>query len=195
MNVISSSLAEKALNVISSSLAEKALNVISSSLAEKALNVISSSLAEKALNVISSSLAEKALNVISSSLAEKALNIISSSLAEKALPQYSELLTALTQYHFENATAFDYKESRLDGFFFQKSTLKIPNELKSILTLVLDISQGQASVERGFNTNKSMSKVNLSEKSMVSRNVIIDHLQKTVYYHQLLSSPTSLLSL
>ena len=106
------------------------------------------------------------------------LKVISSYLAEKALPQYSELLTALTQDCFENVKAFDYKESELDDLFFQKSTLKIPNELKSILTLVLFISHRQASVERGFNTNKSISKVNLSEKSMVSKKMIVDHIQK-----------------
>ena len=115
---------------------------------------------------------------------------ISSNLAEKALPQYSELLTTLTQDHFENARAFYYKESR-----FQKSTLRIPNELKSILTLVLVISHGQANIERGFNTIKSISKVNLSEELMVPRKMIIDQMQKTVYYLQLLSSPTNLLSL
>ena len=94
------------------------------------------------------------------------------------MPQYLELLTTLNQDHFENAKAFGHQDCRLDDFFFQKSTLKISNELKSILKLVLVISHGQASVKRGFNTNKSISKVNLSEKSMVSRKMIIDHMQK-----------------
>ena len=80
-------------------------------------------------------------------------------------------------------------------YFFQKFNLKIPNELKSILTLVLVISHGQASVEWGLNTNKSIYKVNQSEKSIMCRKMIIDHVQNTVYYHQPLSSPTSLLSL
>ena len=106
------------------------------------------------------------------------LTFISSNLAEKALPQYSGLLTTLTQGHFEHAKVFDYKESRLDDFFFQKSTPKISNELKSIFTLVLVISDGQAIVESDFNTNKSISKVNLGEKSVVSRKVNIDHMQK-----------------
>jgi len=112
------------------------------------------------------------------------LKIISSTLAEKAMPQYLELLTTLNQDHFENAKAFDHQDCRLDDFFFQKPTLKIPNELKSILKLVLVISHGQASVERGFNTNKSISIVNSSEKSMVSRKIIC---RKTVYFCQLLS--------
>ena len=58
------------------------------------------------------------------------LKIISSTLAEKAKPQYLELLTTLNQDHFENAKAFDHQDCRLDDFFFQKSTLTIPNELK-----------------------------------------------------------------
>ena len=103
---------------------------------------------------------------------------ISFNLVEKVLSQYSELLTLLTQYHFEIAKVFDHRESRLDDIFFQKSFLKIPNELKAIFTLVLVISHGQASLERGFNTSKSISKVNLSEKSMVSRKMIIDYMQK-----------------
>ena len=56
--------------------------------------------------------------------------------------------------------------------------MKIPNEIKSLLTLALVISQEQASVERGFNANNSICKVNLSEKSMVSKKMIIDHILK-----------------
>ena len=103
------------------------------------------------------------------------LNVVSSNLAEKALPQYSELLSTLTQDPVENVKAFDYKESWLDDV------------LKSILSLAPVISHEQASVGRGFNTTKSISKVNLSEKSILSRKMVIDHMQKTVYYHQLLS--------
>ena len=123
------------------------------------------------------------------------LKVISYNLAEKAWTQYSELLTTFTQDHLKNAKAFDYKESRLDDFSMQKSTLKIPNELKSILTLVLVITHGQASVLRGFDTNKSISKVNLSEKSMVSICKCVNGVKKTVRYQRLLSSPTRLLRL
>ena len=40
------------------------------------------------------------------------MKVISSNISEKALPQYSEVLTTLNQDHFENAKAFDYRESR-----------------------------------------------------------------------------------
>ena len=106
------------------------------------------------------------------------LKVISTNLGEKVLPQYSELLTSFTQNHFAYVKSFDYKECRLDDFLFCKPTLKIQNELKSILTLVLFISQWQANVGMGFNTRKSISKVNLSEKSIVSRKMIIDNMQK-----------------
>ena len=55
--------------------------------------------------------------------------------------------------------------------------MKIPNEINSLLTLVIVISHEQASAERAFNA-KSICKVNLSEKSMVSKKMIIDHIPK-----------------
>ena len=94
------------------------------------------------------------------------------------LPSSCESIDLIFRENFENGKAFDYKESRLDDFFFQKSTLNITNGLKSIFTLVLVISHEQSRVERGFNTKNSISQVNLSEKSMVSRKMIIDHVQK-----------------
>ena len=43
---------------------------------------------------------------------------------------------------------------------------------------MLILSHGQSSVERGFNVNKDVAKVNLQEKSVISRKMIIDHMQK-----------------
>ena len=63
-------------------------------------------------------------------------------------------------------------------FFFQVVSFIIPAELKSILKLVLVLSHGQTSIERGFNVNKSILKVNMNEKSVVARKIIIDHMQK-----------------
>ena len=54
----------------------------------------------------------------------------------------------------------------------------IPAQLKSILKLVLVLSHGQASIERGFNVNKTILKVNMNEKFVVARKIIIDHMQK-----------------
>ena len=78
----------------------------------------------------------------------------------------------------EKAKSFNYKDSRLDAFYFDKMSFKMPAQLTSILKLVLILSHGQSSVERGFNVNKDVVKVNLQEKSVISRKMIIDHMQK-----------------
>ena len=106
------------------------------------------------------------------------LKIISATLAEKALLQYLDLLAAINQQDLEKAKSFNYKDSRLDAFYFDEMSFKMPAQLTSILKLVLIFSHGQSSVERGFNVNKDVVKVNLQEKSVISRKMIIDHMQK-----------------
>ena len=51
------------------------------------------------------------------------------------------------------------KKGSLDEFLFQ---LKLPSELKSTSKLIFVLNHGQASVERGFNINKSVLNVNIS---------------------------------
>ena len=62
-------------------------------------------------------------------------------------------------------------------FFFQLVSFTISAELKSILKSVLVLSHGQASIERGFNVNKTILTVNMNEKSVVARK-IIDQMRK-----------------
>ena len=87
--------------------------------------------------------------------------IIGATLAEKALLQYLDLLAAINQQDLEKAKSFNYKDSRLDAFYFDEMLFKMPAQLTSILKLVLILSHGQSSVERGFNVNKDVVKVNL----------------------------------
>ena len=74
---------------------------------------------------------------------------------------------------------FDCNNTRLDHFFFNESSLKMPTELQSVVKLSLVLSNRQASVERGFNVNKTVLKVNMNEKSVVSLELLIHHMQKT----------------
>ena len=68
---------------------------------------------------------------------------------------------------------------RLDHFFFNESSFKMPTELQSVVKLILVLSNRQASVERGFNVNKTVLKVNINEKSVVSLELLIHHMQQT----------------
>ena len=55
----------------------------------------------------------------------------------------------------------------------------MPTELQSVVKLLLVLSNRQASVERGFNVNKTVLKVNMNEKTVVSLELLIHHMQKT----------------
>ena len=75
------------------------------------------------------------------------------------MPQYSHLLTALTQHDSEKARSFCCNDTRLDHFFFNEFSFKMPRELQSVLKLILVLSNGQLSVEIGFNMNKTVPKL------------------------------------
>ena len=54
----------------------------------------------------------------------------------------------------------------------------MPAELNFFEKLTLVLSNGQTSAEGGFNTNKTLLKVNKNEKSLVSGRLIIRHMQQ-----------------
>ena len=55
------------------------------------------------------------------------------------------------------------------------------------------MSHGQASVERGFNIYKTVNKVNISPDSIVTRKLIIDHMQKKNMCPSKMEMPPSLI--
>ena len=102
------------------------------------------------------------------------LKIITSTISERALVQYTEEVYAKVK----EIGVFDLKKERLDKFYFHSANLLLSPEIKLIIKLILVLSHEQASVERGFNTNKSVNKVNISQDSVITRKLIIDHMQK-----------------
>ena len=65
----------------------------------------------------------------------------------------------------------------MDKFYFDTLTDLHP-ELKKLIKLILTLSHGQASIERGFNVNKFIDHVNMEENSFISRKLIIDHMKQ-----------------
>ena len=65
----------------------------------------------------------------------------------------------------------------MDEFFFQVVFFTITAELRSIIKLVLVLSDDQASIERDFDVNKAILKVNMNGNYQ-GRKIIIDHMQK-----------------
>ena len=69
-------------------------------------------------------------------------------------------------------------DGRLDKFYFDTLTDLHP-ELKKLIKLILTLSHGLASIERGFNVNKFIDHVNMEENPFISRRkLIIDHMKQ-----------------
>jgi hypothetical protein len=75
---------------------------------------------------------------------------------------------------------FDEKEDRLDQLFIEIfKNVNIQKETKSFVALILSIFHGNASVERGFSTNKHCLQENLREESLVAKRVIVEEMKNT----------------
>ena len=72
---------------------------------------------------------------------------------------------------------FNRHEQQLDEFFMKQTGIVSYTNLLLILKLVLVLSHGQANLERCFSINNNVLKCNMSEKSIMSQKLIIDHMK------------------
>ena len=105
------------------------------------------------------------------------LKIVSPTFAEKVLLQYCDMINNSNTTEEEKFAKFNSTGDRLDKFYFDTLTDLHP-ELKKLIKLILTLSHGQASIERGFNVNKFIDHVNMEENSFISRKLIIDHMKQ-----------------
>ena len=92
---------------------------------------------------------------------------------DEALREYRELISD----EIHDGISFDRKSSQLDDFFF--STLKLEERfpgLAKFVSLILTISHGQASIDRGFSIQKHQLQQNVDHLYVRSRRLIKDHL-------------------
>ena len=107
------------------------------------------------------------------------LKILHFSQGDKTLNQFSKLLEESTKLFHQEFNEFKREICRLDDFYFK--TLKIGGkypELAQVVKLVLILSHGQATVERGFSNNKVVLKDNQTSESIVARRFINDYMIK-----------------
>ena len=83
------------------------------------------------------------------------LKIVSPTFAEKVLLQYCDMINNSNTTEEEKFAKFNSTGDRLDKFYFDTLT-DLHSELKKLIKLILTLSHGQASIERGFNVNKFM---------------------------------------
>ena len=104
------------------------------------------------------------------------LKILDSFCCDKVLVQFVEFVTHDVNLNIDKFKSFDRYKTKLDVFYFQTIGLDKYKELKYVMKVILTLSHGQASVERGFSINKSVLKVNITEESIVSKKIVRGHM-------------------
>ena len=72
---------------------------------------------------------------------------------------------------------FDKKKDRLDDFWFRQLSISDYSHLAKISKLVFCLFHGQASVEREFNNNHIVEKVNISPETIIAKKRIINYFR------------------
>ena len=97
------------------------------------------------------------------------------------LEQYTIFLDNIPLFGSDQFKTFNHSLecNRLDELLFSHMSETKYSLLLKVIRLILVLSHGQASVERGFSINKQVEVENLKEQSLVAQRLLCDHV-KTV---------------
>lgn len=95
---------------------------------------------------------------------------------DNILLEFSDFLENIVQKSVPEFKNYDIKKIRLDTFLYQFINEKYSN-LWKIFKMILVLSHGQASVERGFSINKNLEVENLSENSYIAQRIVCDYVK------------------
>ena len=74
-------------------------------------------------------------------------------------------------------SGFDQASCRVDKFFYDRlANMPEYAKLWAIVKIILLLSHGQATVERGFSVNKEVESYNLQADTFTARRIICDHV-------------------
>lgn len=102
-------------------------------------------------------------------------DILAPQQCDRATSQFKSFLgTELKKFHdkFEEFS----KEDRLDEFYFDTTGIQKYEDVAYVLKLILTLSHGQASVERGFSHNNALLKINMTPETIIAKRIIKDHM-------------------
>ena len=91
-------------------------------------------------------------------------SIIAAAVGDEAFQEYSVLISSGEE--IGKCSNFDRKKECMNNFYFKKFDV---DDTYRILAVVIQLSYGQASVERGFSLNKGVLNDNMTELSIISR--------------------------
>jgi len=93
------------------------------------------------------------------------------------LRQYSEYANAMFDKERDRFVNFDPARSRVDSLLHQTLAGKDSySKIWKVIKMLLVVSHGQASVERGFSINKQSEESHLQTETFVAKRIICDHV-------------------
>lgn len=99
---------------------------------------------------------------------------------DKVMHQFNHFHDNSLTADSEAFKGFSVETGRVDTFYFDQLANKADlKELWRVVKLLLALSHGQATVERGFSSNKEVMVENLAQHSLVAHRVICDHVRSS----------------
>ena len=107
---------------------------------------------------------------------------ISSEFADESKVQYAAFLQNIVKADKTNFQNYSIDDNKLDEFFigYVEDHARY-NKFAEIMKIVLTLSHGQASVERGFSVNKNLLVENLQESSLIAQRRVVDYMDANCY--------------
>lgn len=99
---------------------------------------------------------------------------------EVCLQQYAAFIENIPQFGSERFTNFNSNHDRVDDLFHELTAGGVRDgeysTLYKIIKMLLSLSHGQATVERGFSVNKKLEVENMSLNTLAAQRTICDHV-------------------
>ena len=92
------------------------------------------------------------------------------------IQEYTSFLDNIPAFGSEKFSNFNFSTDRLDELFSTYMNTHPYQKLFKVVHLLLVLSRGQASVERGFSVYKELEVENLANQSLVAQRLVCDHI-------------------
>ena len=102
---------------------------------------------------------------------------IAASVADSAKGEFTKFCQTVVLDNKEEFSSFDKDKDRLDYFLWKFTDMKMFGKLQNVIKILLILSHGQAQVERGFSSNKSLIDDNMSTDTIIALRSVHDHLK------------------
>ena len=104
------------------------------------------------------------------------LNIMEPSRCDKALSEFNSFCDNDCKTISDKFAEFNESSCRLAEFYFEKIGIQKYGELSIVIRHILNLSHGQASVERGFSISNVVLETNMLPETVLSKRIVRDNM-------------------